>query len=69
MMLSLSLVAFSRPNSSFAFYYLHHHVYTLSQEDHDEQKAIVVVKRHYQGYLLTRSVRVRESNLGGLGFR
>jgi len=32
MTLSLSLAMFCRPNSSFAFDFLQHHVYTSSQE-------------------------------------
>jgi len=51
MTLSLFLAAFFRPNSFFTFYCLQHHVHIRHRRDYDEQKAVVVVKHHYQGYL------------------
>ena len=49
MTLSLSLATFFRPNSLFAFVSLQQHVYIRHRKYCDEQKAVVVVKHHYQG--------------------
>jgi len=43
MTLSLSLATFCRPNSSFAFKFLQHHVQIRHRRDYDEQKAVVVM--------------------------
>jgi len=43
MTLSHCLAAFCRPNSSFAFDFLQHHVNILHKRDYDKQKAVVVV--------------------------
>jgi len=34
----------------FTFYSLQHHVYIRHRRDYDGQKAVVVVKHHYQDY-------------------
>jgi len=44
MTLSLSLAAFCRLNSSFAFDFLQHHVHIRHRRNYDEQKAVVVVE-------------------------
>jgi len=43
MTLSLSSATFCRPNSSFAFDFLQHHVHAHHRRDYDELKAVVVV--------------------------
>ena len=43
MTFSLPLATFCRPNSSFAFDFLQHHVYIRHRRDYDKQKAVVVV--------------------------
>ena len=59
MTLSLSLATFCRPNSSFAFDFLQHHVHIRYRRNYDSQKAVVVeaslilglpVKWEMQGY-------------------
>jgi len=49
MTLSLLWRLLLRPNSLFAFYSLQHHVLNRHRKDNEEQKAVVVVKHHYQG--------------------
>ena len=44
MMLSLSLATFCRPNSSFAFDFLQHHVHIRHSKNYDKQKAVVMVE-------------------------
>ena len=44
MTLNLSLGTFCRPNSSFAFDFLQHHVHIRHRRDYDKQKAVVVVQ-------------------------
>jgi len=43
MTFSLSLATFCRPNSSFSFDFLHHHVHIHHRKDYDKQNAVVVV--------------------------
>ena len=42
MTLSLSLATFCRPNSSFAFDFLQHHVHIRHRRDYDKQNAVAV---------------------------
>ena len=42
MTLSLYMVTFCRPVSSFAFDFLQHHVHIRHRRDYDKQKAVVV---------------------------
>jgi len=42
--LSLSLAKVCRPNSSFAFDFLQHHVHIRHTRDYDKQKVVVVVQ-------------------------
>ena len=58
MTLGLSLVTFCRPNSLFTFHSLQHHGHIRHKRGYDEQKAVIVVKYHYQGYEQTRNVLV-----------
>jgi len=52
MMLSLSLATFLWPSSLSALYSLQHHVHICHRRDYVEQKAVAVVKHHYQGFQL-----------------
>jgi len=44
MTLSVSLATICRPNSSFAFDFLQHHVHIGHRRDYDKQKAVVVAQ-------------------------
>jgi len=44
MTLSLFLATFCRPNSSFAFDFLEHHVHIRHRRNYDKQKAVVIVE-------------------------
>ena len=43
MALSISLATFCRPNSSFTFDFLQHHVHIRHSRDYDKQKTVVLV--------------------------
>jgi len=43
MMLSLSLAMFCRPNSSFVFNFLQHHVHIRHRRNYDKQKAVAAM--------------------------
>jgi len=43
MTFSPSLATLGKPNSSFAFYFLQHHVHICHRRDYDKQNAVVVV--------------------------
>jgi len=66
MTLSLSLFTFCRPNSLFPFYSLQHHVLIRHRRNYGEQKAVVVVKHHYQGCQLNAKRASTRKCLRGL---
>jgi len=56
MTLSLSLATFFRPNSSFAFDSLQHHVHIRHRRDYDEEQAGVVVKASSPGQPIKQEI-------------
>jgi len=66
MTLSLSLATLCRPNSLFTFYSLQHHVHIRHMMDY-EQKAVVLVKHHYQGCQVNAKRASTRKYLRGLG--
>jgi len=71
--LSLSLATFCRPNSSFAFDFLQHHVHIRHRRYYDKQKAVVVVEASLMlGLPITRKrkgTQTSRMHLRGIGNR